>query len=213
MNTCDKFYWIKDHPAFINKALLPVELEIDPHMVCPITNRIEDYKPLNTQHQLWVEVLIPQFNSDEQKWEHAHDWNLDTGGNTWEEMIEKLYLLVLEHYGDYTDEDVDKKNAEVYGYKISRQTITGKPRKLKVRWNITGGWVNKWSDDILDDSTRSTYFLEMDEVKGTINALTEYRKTCNISEYDAVDAELEKNQYILFEQQISLQTGIDLVRK
>lgn len=213
MNTCDKFYWIKDHPAFINKALLPVELEIDPHMVCPLTNRIEDFQPLNTKHVLWVEVMIPHFDEDEQKWVHAHDWNLDTGGDTWEDMIEKLYDLVVEHYGEYTDEDVDNKNAEVYGYRIKNSTITSKSRKLKARWKLGWSWDKKWSNDILDELSTETYRTEMIEVEGTIKALTEYRKTCNISEYEEVDAELEKNQYILFEQQISLQTGIDLVRK
>lgn len=213
MNACDKYYWIKDHPAFINKALVPLELEIDPHMVCPTTNRIEEFQRLNTKHQLWVEVMIPYFDVDEQKWTHSHDWNLDTGGDTWEEMIEKLYDLVVEHYGHYTEEDLNKKNAEVYGYSIKKSTINAKSRKLKVRWNITGSWNNKWSNDVLTEESIATYNCEREEVEGTINALTEYRKTCNISEYEAVDAEMERNKFILFEQKLSLQTGIDLVRK
>lgn len=211
MNACDKFYWIKDHPAFINSSLKQVEFEIDPHMVCPTTNRIEEFRRLNTKHQLWVEVMVPYYDEEEKVWTHSHDWNLDTGGDTWEEMIEKLYELVVLNYGHYTDEDVDKKNAEVHGYRIHKSTVRGIKRKLKVRWDLS--WTKKWSNDLLNEEQISTYNYEADEVKGTIKALTEYRKTCNISEYEAVDAEMERNQFILFEQQLSLQTGIDLVRK
>lgn len=213
MNVCDKFYWIKDHPAFINSSLKQVELDIDPHMVCPTTNRIEEFHRLNTKHQLWVEVMVPHYDEDEKVWTHTHDWNLDTGGDTWEEMIEKLFDLVVEHYGSYTDEDVDKKNAEVYGYRISKATLGSKIRTLKVKWNLNGSWTHKWSNDMMDEEKVALFNTEAEEVNGTIKALTEYRKTCNISEYEEVDAEMERNKFIQFEQQLSLQTGIDLVRK
>lgn len=210
MNACEKYYWIKDHPAFINPSPIEVEFEIDPHMVCPLTNRIEEYQPLNTKHRLWVEMLIPSYNSHDDKWEHAHDWELDTGGDTWEEMIENLYDLVVEKYGFYTEEEYDAKFDEVH--RIKAATINSKSRKLTVRWNLTFG-DQSWKDDILSDTEIETYTEEMKDVIGTINALTEHRKTCSMSEYKAVDEELEKNQFILFEQQLSLQTGIDLVRK
>ena len=211
MNTCEKYYWIKDHPAFINPDYLPLVLEIDPHMVCPVTNRIEQFERLNTQHQLWVEVMVPQYDEDEKKWAYTHNWNLDTGGNTWEIMIEKLYDLVVEEYGTYTDEDYHKKFEEVHQItRISRSTVNAKPRKLKVRWNLNPP---SWGDDILSKDNIALLREEILETEGTIKALTEYRKTCNISEYEEVDAALEKENFILFEQTISLQTGIDLVRK
>lgn len=210
MNACDKYYWIHDHPAFINPEYVTLSLEIEPHMVCPTTNRIEDFQRLNTKHQLWVEVMVPHYDEEAKKWRHAHDWDCDTGGDTWEEMIEKLYDLIVAKYGEYTDDDVAIKNYEVHGIRIMKKTVNAKARKLSVRWNPNP---HKWSDDILKPEFREIILEEVKEVQGTIRALTEYRKTCNISEYDEVDAEIEKNQYILLEQQLSLQTGIDLVKK
>lgn len=210
MNACDKYYWILDHPAFINKGYVRPELDVDPHMVCPTTNRIEEFSRLNTKHQLWVELMVPHFDTDTNEWRHSHDYMCDTGGDTWEEMVEKLYDLVLEKYGPYTDDDVNKKNYEVHGIRIYKQTIKTKSHKLSIRWNLG---TMRWSKDILTDDYRNIMIEEIKEVQGTIEALTEYRKTCNISEYVDVDAEMEKMQFILFEQQLSLQTGIDLVRK
>lgn len=210
MNACDKYYWILDHPAFINKGHVRPELDIDPHMVCPVTNRIEEFERLNTKHVLWVEFMVPYFDTDINEWRHSHDYHCDTGGDTWEEMIEKLYDLVLEKYGSYTNDDVEKKLFEVHGTRITLRTSNAKKRKLKVRWCLTPP---KWSDDIIKPEYYEVMIEEEKEVQGTILALTEYRKTCNISEYDEVDIEIERNQYILFEQQLSMQTGIDLVRK
>ena len=199
-----------DHPAFINPDYVRLTLEIDPHMVCPITNRIEKFAPLNTKHQLWVEVMVPHYDEDAKKWKHSHDWDCDTGGDTWEEMIENLYDLIVAKYGEYTDDDVAKKNYEVHGVRIMKQTVNAKSRTLNIRWNLN---TSKWSDDILSEDYRDIMVEEEKEVQGTIRALTEYRKTCNIVEYEAVDAELEMYKFILLEQQLSLQTGIDLVRK
>lgn len=179
-------------------------------MVCPTTNRIEDFTRLNTKHQLWVEFRVPFFDTDRDEWSHMHDWDCDTGGDTWEVMIERLYDLVVEHYGNYTDDDYNKKSSELFGYRIHKQTVKAKNRKLSVRWDLNQP---KWSDDILDDDTKQRIKYEVEEVKGTILALTEYRKTCNISEYEEVDVESEAMTFILFEQQLSLETGIDLVRK
>ena len=210
MNACDKYYWIHDHPAFINSECVGLALEIDPHMVCPTTNRVEEFSRLNTKHQLWVEVMVPYYDEDAKKWGHAHDWDCDTGGDTWEEMIEKLYDLIVAKYGEYTDDDVDKKNYEVHGIRIMKQPVNAKKRTLRIRWDLNPP---KWSDDILKPEFREIMVEEEKEVQGTICALTEYRKTCNISEYEDVDNEIERNQFILFEQQLSMQTGIDLVRK
>ena len=210
LNACDKYYWILEHPAFINKGYVSPALDVDPHMVCPTTDRIEDFSRLNTKHRLWVELMVPYFDTDINEWRHSHDYHCDTGGDTWEEMIESLYSLVLDKYGSYTDDDVAKKNFEIHGIRIHSQTCKAKNRKLHVRWNLNQP---KWSDDILKEHYIETIQEEVKEVQGTILALTEYRKTCNISEYVDVDAEMEKMQFILFEQQLSLQTGIDLVRK
>lgn len=210
MNACDKYYWIHDHPAFINPEFVKLTLEIDPHMVCPTTNRVEDFTRLNTKHQLWVEVMVPHYDEDTKLWGHAHDWTCDTGGDTWEEMIEKLYDLIVEKYGEYTDDDVNKKNFEVHGYRVMKQTNKAKNRTARIRWNLTPP---KWSDDIIKPEYREIMVEEEKEIQETIRALGEYRKSCDTSEYEAVDKEIERNQYILFEQQLSMQTGIDLVRK
>lgn len=107
MNIAEKYYWITQHPKYVPFADSAI-IEITPHMVCPETNRIEDLQLLNTKLQFWVELLIPHFDEQFKQHCHAHDYELDCGGDTWEEAVENLYKLVLEKYGDYTEEDMDK---------------------------------------------------------------------------------------------------------
>lgn len=111
MNIAEKYYWITQHPKYVPFADTAV-IEITPHMVCPETNRIEDLQLLNTKLQFWVELMIPHFDEQHKQYCHAHDYELDCGGDTWEEAVENLYKLVLEKYGDYTEEDMDKHREE-----------------------------------------------------------------------------------------------------
>lgn len=211
MNSCEKYWWITEHPEFINKDLATVDIEITPHMVCKETNRIEDYEKLNTTLQLWIEVMVPYYNSDEDKWEHSHHTELDCGGFTWEEAIDNLYELVLKEYGDYTEEDCKEKRNSLF--RIQQATITAKSRKLKTTWSLGKRSPQRWGDRILSPEHIEIYKLDVQETLKTINALTNYRKTCSIEEYDEVDAELEKEKFILFECELSIQHNIDLVRR
>ena len=111
MNICEKYYWIMQHPKFVpfgDDAII----EITPHMVCPETNHVEKLEALNTKLQFWVELMIPYFDEQLNQHCHSHDWEMDCGGDTWEEAVQKLYELVLKKYGDYTEEDMDKHREE-----------------------------------------------------------------------------------------------------
>ncbi|SOK58401.1 hypothetical protein [Yersinia phage fHe-Yen9-04] len=111
MNICEKYYWITEHPKIVEFADSAM-IEVTPHMVCPETNQIETLEILNTKLQFWVEFMIPHFDEQFKVYGHAHDWELDCGGDTWEEAIDNLYQKVLEKYGNYTQEDLDKQRDE-----------------------------------------------------------------------------------------------------
>jgi len=62
--------------------------------VNPLTNEVDDDQTKNTKTQVWLEVgpWSEQY--------HTHDWDLDCGGDTFEEAIIKLADLVKQYYGD-----------------------------------------------------------------------------------------------------------------
>lgn len=97
MNTTEKYYWCIDHEK-IGEPLAQGSVELTPHMVNPITRVIEDDKSLNTHLRWWVEYSKYGEAADELP---THYWNLDCGGDTAEEAIDKLYELILEQYGEY----------------------------------------------------------------------------------------------------------------
>lgn len=111
MNITEKYYWITNHPAYVNLGEEAI-IEVTPHMVCPETNRIEDLPLLNTKTQFWVELMIPYYDEQFKQHTHAHDWQMDCGGDTWELAIETLYNKVLDQYGSYTDNDIPKMTNE-----------------------------------------------------------------------------------------------------
>lgn len=103
MNFVDKYWWIYNHPKLRGPEYGSVWIEIEPHMVCPETNRIEDDDSLNTKVQYWVEcggTCIDEFLGGVSQY---HDCDLDCGGDTYEEAVERLYELVLTHYDDYEE--------------------------------------------------------------------------------------------------------------
>jgi len=100
MNHVDKYYWIIDHPELGDKSSQS-SIELTPHKVNPLNETIEDDISLNTEYRWWVEVTSPEFDGND--WEYIHHWNLDTGGKTAEEAIDKVYDLVLKHYGNYDE--------------------------------------------------------------------------------------------------------------
>lgn len=110
MNIADKYYWITQHPKYVPFGRDAV-IEITPHMVCPETRHIEELEIMNTKLEFWVELAIPitdEYHGDCE----MHDWELDCGGDTWEEAVENLYQRVLKKYGDYTEADLDAHREE-----------------------------------------------------------------------------------------------------
>lgn len=108
MNNVDKYYWIIDHPALTGNFGSQPTIELTPHMVNPENNTIESNTLLNTKQQWWIEVNVGSKYFDpnatpysEESFEYSHDWELDCGGDTAEEAIDKLYELVLDKHGDY----------------------------------------------------------------------------------------------------------------
>ncbi|CAH9011911.1 conserved hypothetical protein [Vibrio phage 249E41-1] len=105
MNNVDKYYWIVDHPKLCSTYIAQASIELTPQMVNPVTKEIDlDSPSNNTEQNWWVEVSSANkdYNpNDPTDHPSCHDWNLDTGGTTAEEAIDKLYELVLKHYGDY----------------------------------------------------------------------------------------------------------------
>lgn len=108
MNNVDKYYWIIYHPNMTNDYGSKPVIELTPHMVNPNNNTIEPNNALNAKQQWWIEVNVPRKEFDpkvsyphENSFEFTHDWNLDCGGDSAEEAIDKLYNLVIEHYGNY----------------------------------------------------------------------------------------------------------------
>lgn len=109
-------------------------LDISVQLVNPITRRIEDDEDRNTHTEVWLEsgpiedirtcniccgtgfeedindrnaTLIPCFACSHHRDTGipSHDYDLDCGGDTFEEAIMKLAKLVFQHYGDYNKEE------------------------------------------------------------------------------------------------------------
>ncbi len=87
-----------DHPIFCD--VFSYCLDVDVVKVDPETNRIEADDSRNSNTQVWLECGPAVL--DENGIPHqTHDIYLDCGGNTFEESIVHLALLVKEKYGDY----------------------------------------------------------------------------------------------------------------
>lgn len=101
MNTTEKYWWVYHHPQFNKYAAGSVVIELTPHMVNPCTNRIDYTGELNTKQQWWVELMHEDYLGAEDGYQCVHDWKLDCGGDTIDEVIDELYNLTLKEYGDY----------------------------------------------------------------------------------------------------------------
>lgn len=206
MNTHDKYWFCMRHPAFINEDFVEVEILIDPHMVCPSTARVEDYAPLNTKIQYWVEFCPPYYDEDHtKKWVRSHDTDCDCGGWTYEEAIDNLYDLVLKKYGDYTEEDVDNKEEEVF--KISQSTSS--LGSFFVNSNHLPKGERAWKSELLDDLTKTFLPRDIENLENYKNALTEFMKTATVQQVEEIKLILIAVEHDLFTHRMSLKTGID----
>lgn len=96
---------ITNHSKF--SRLGDVQLMIDPVMVNPKNNTIEGDDVVNTKLRFWVEVIIPGcYTVNEMKEYHIsnpyhsiHDWELDSGGDTYHEAVKIVYDKFIKKYG------------------------------------------------------------------------------------------------------------------
>ena len=105
MNFVDKFYYIMNHPLDRDpKDYYENDIEIMPQMVNPETKEIDCDASKNTEVAFWVEFSY----QDKTPEEHVgylgetcsfHDYELNTGAETYEKAVEKLFDLVIAKYG------------------------------------------------------------------------------------------------------------------
>lgn len=94
MNFYDAWMFLSEHPIFRNLfecGLYTIVVKVNPE-----TGAIDDDVTKNTKVEIWLE-----HGPYDEDYEHTHDFNLDCGGNTFEEAIITLAGLVKEHYGEY----------------------------------------------------------------------------------------------------------------
>lgn len=98
MNTCDKYFWVVNHPA-LTKCGRQADIELTPQMVNPETEEIDENGELNTRLDWWIEVTQYEIIDDEVS--ACHDWELDCGAHTVDDSVAKCYELVLSKHGKY----------------------------------------------------------------------------------------------------------------
>jgi hypothetical protein len=111
-NTCDVWWWLSNHPIFFDRYSLSMFqpcLDIEWAMVDPGSRRIEKDQSRNTHVECWLECgpyIVKEPDKDDPTGDSvSHDWDLDCGGDTFEEALKRLAEKVLEKYGDYPDHD------------------------------------------------------------------------------------------------------------
>lgn len=105
----EAFWFLCEHPKFTYtdpefKDLFPCGsftdcLDIDVKKVNPKTKRIDNNEKLNTHVEIWLECGEYIWEEHLKKYVPCHDYNLDCGGDTFEEAIINLANLVLKYYG------------------------------------------------------------------------------------------------------------------
>ena len=95
----DAYWWVMWHPKLQYERYTPPMIEIEPHMVNPKTNSVDDDPQKNTKLEYWIEC--GPYVKDHGSVVPSHDWELDCGGDTIEEAFLALKRLVLQKYGNY----------------------------------------------------------------------------------------------------------------
>ena len=95
MDFYNSWIFLNEHKMF--KNLFECGLYTMVVKVNPDTNEIDDDNSKNTKIQVWLEhgPWESQPNSFPQ---HTHDWDLDCGGDTFEDAIIELAKLVQKYY-------------------------------------------------------------------------------------------------------------------
>ena len=107
----EAYMFLYNHPMVICKErnFFSQCLDIEVVKVNPETNEVDLYnQENNTKTEIWLE-FGPIIRDDDYGVMPAHDYELDTGGDTFEEAIVNLANLVWHHYGNnrtpITEED------------------------------------------------------------------------------------------------------------
>lgn len=204
MTTSEKYWWIVGHVHFINCDFEPVTIDVEPHDVCPLTNRIENYPPLNTKPRYWVELYTPSYDEDKKEWHKCHDYKCDTGGDSYDEAIENLYQLVLEKYGNYTEEEYDLKYEEVHNIHKSGNNYYS--NFFKTPHEVT----NKWNTDVMQEFDILKFQEDLENEKKYMNALIEFKKTCTMEQLQEVNSKIQMCEHEIWIKEECLRMGIDI---
>lgn len=197
LTTADKYWWIQGHVAFLNVDMIECTIEITPHNVCPLTERIERYEFLNTKTQYWVELIAPWQDPDSKEWFSSHEVDLDCGGWSYDEAIDNLYQLVLKKYGPYTEEEYDDKFNELH------KTATMRPFSQQIVEDR-----REWSRLKLSDENRRDLEDIIVREKNTLNALLQYKENATMT--DDLRKAIETTECEIWVMQESLRKGIDI---
>lgn len=98
MNFYDAWIFLNEHKMFrhlFENGLYTMVVKVNPE-----TNEIDDDLSKNTKVQVWLEHGPWEKSADAIFPQHTHDWDLDCGGDTFEEAIIELANLVKKHYND-----------------------------------------------------------------------------------------------------------------
>ena len=116
----DTWNWLLDHPYYTDhehiewgigkgvevcpESVFRRTLDIYVVKVNPISKRVSLNHTENTHTEIWLEsgAWVKDLHMG---WMASHDYELDCGGDTYEEAIMNLAQLVLTKYGDYENED------------------------------------------------------------------------------------------------------------
>lgn len=109
MDFYESWWWLHSHPINrdgkgYNNGMY--DLDIYVALVNPADNTISEHKHLNTKPRIWLEFgsyysLKDEFGELPDIWQRNHDPRLDCGGDTFEDAIKQLAILVRKYYGDY----------------------------------------------------------------------------------------------------------------
>lgn len=117
MNACEAYWWVYYHPKLVFDSVYHPWIEITPHMVNPETDEVDEDETKNTKISFWVESGPWFYDEQFNQVMSSHDYELDCGGDTWEDAVFALVEKVKEHYGDYdpsqVENDYDKELVEL----------------------------------------------------------------------------------------------------
>lgn len=91
----DAWVFLNEHPIFM--GLFECGLYTAVVKVNPKTMEVDDDSTKNTKVQVWLEHGLYE-KVDGAFPQHTHDFNLDCGGDTFEDAIIELARLVRKHY-------------------------------------------------------------------------------------------------------------------